>query len=108
MTQTPHQELRDLFLHPARPKKCSISLEVEATTLYQTPVQRLSLVRNVLRYRRFIYIFSFFFKYASLTSRILYRVAMSAIFDGYEKDFLELNSAITRMSAVIPTLQRGT
>ena len=34
--------------------------------------------------------------------------AMSAIFDGYEKEFLELNSAITRKTALIPTLQRGT
>ena len=32
---------------------------------------------------------------------------MSAIFDGYEKDFLELNSTITRFNALIPTLQRG-
>lgn len=35
------------------------------------------------------------------------RAAMSAIFDGYEKDFLELNSTITRFNALIPTLQRG-
>lgn len=35
------------------------------------------------------------------------RVAMSAIFDGYEKEFLELNSAVTRKTALIPTLQRG-
>ena len=34
--------------------------------------------------------------------------AMSAIFEGYEKELLELNSAITRKAASIPTLTRGT
>jgi hypothetical protein len=33
---------------------------------------------------------------------------MSAIFDGYEKELLELSSAIARKAALIPTLTRGT
>ncbi len=33
---------------------------------------------------------------------------MSAIFEGYEKELLELSSAITRKAALIPTLTRGT
>jgi hypothetical protein len=33
--------------------------------------------------------------------------AMSAIFEGYEKELLELSSAITRKAALIPTLTRG-
>ena len=32
---------------------------------------------------------------------------MSAIFDGYEKELLELSSAIARKAALIPTLTRG-
>jgi hypothetical protein len=32
---------------------------------------------------------------------------MSAIFEGYEKELLELSSAITRKAALIPTLTRG-
>lgn len=34
--------------------------------------------------------------------------AMSAIFEGYEKELQELSSAITRKAAQIPTLTRGT
>lgn len=33
--------------------------------------------------------------------------AMSAIFEGYEKELQELSSAITRKAAQIPTLTRG-
>ena len=33
--------------------------------------------------------------------------AMSAIFEGYEKELLELSSSITRKAASIPTLTRG-